>query len=130
VDGDSLVRGTERLRLIGIDAPELHQTCRDPSAGADTACGRQAQAMLAALIRAGGVTCNNLGTDRYGRTLTRCLNGRGEEVNRAMVLAGWALAAEGDPTYAAAERQAAAARRGVHALLFERPSAWRRAHPR
>src|SRR5262245_38909442 len=29
VDGDSLKAGDEQIRLIGIDAPELRQTCRD-----------------------------------------------------------------------------------------------------
>src|SRR5262245_38453217 len=29
IDGDSLKTGDEQIRLIGIDAPELHQTCRD-----------------------------------------------------------------------------------------------------
>lgn len=130
VDGDSLVRGEERLRLLGIDAPELEQICRNPADNTTVACGRQAYAMLSSLLRYGGVGCTSHGTDRYGRTLARCLNGRPEELNRAMVLSGWALAAEGDPTYATEEAQAAAARRGLHALQFERPAAWRRAHPR
>jgi len=29
IDGDSLRTGSEEIRLVGIDAPELRQTCRD-----------------------------------------------------------------------------------------------------
>jgi len=31
VDGDTLVIGTQRIRLFGIDAPESRQTCRASS---------------------------------------------------------------------------------------------------
>ena len=38
-DGDSLRLGTDRIRLVGIDAPELTQVCWDAS-GAEWPCGR------------------------------------------------------------------------------------------
>jgi len=125
VDGDSLELGAQRVRLIGIDALELHQTCRDAS-GAAIACGLQARAALAALVEAGPVRCAEEATDRFGRSLARCTNGRGEEINRALVREGWALAYAGDARYAAEERAARRARRGIHAREFVPPAEWRR----
>lgn len=125
VDGDSLELGGQRVRLKGIDALELHQTCRD-AGGAGIACGQEARAALAALVADGPVRCSDEGTDRFGRTLARCKNGRGEEINRALVREGWALAFAGDPRYAAEERAARQARRGIHAWAFVPPAEWRR----
>ncbi len=127
-DGDSLEVGGIRVRLVGIDAPELHQTCRDRE-GQVVLCGQIARAMLEELALAGPVACTPLDTDRFDRVLALCRNAR-EEMNRAMVRAGWASAYEGDPTYAAEEQAAARAGRGIHALRYDRPAAWRRANPR
>ena len=38
IDGDTIVVAGERVRLHGIDAPELHQTCT--AYGQPWACGR------------------------------------------------------------------------------------------
>lgn len=67
VDGDTLRCGRERIRLLGIDAPELPGHCRrgrqcvpgDPWRSRDS---------LAAVIRA-RATIQRVGEDRYGRTL-------------------------------------------------------------
>lgn len=125
VDGDSLELGGQRVRLLGIDALELHQTCRDGS-GAGIACGQEARAALAALVADGPLRCTEEGTDRFGRSLARCTNGRGEEINRTLVREGWALAFTGDTRYAAEERAARQARRGIHAWAFVPPAEWRR----
>src|SRR5262245_62768957 len=47
-DGDTLTQGTERVRLLGIDAPELAQTCVKD--GAPYPCGRRSREMLARLV--------------------------------------------------------------------------------
>lgn len=121
-DGDSLVHGAVRIRLEGIDAPELGQTCR--RAGADYACGREAQAALARLVAGRNVSCRSAGHDRYDRLLARCTAG-GVDLNRAMVEAGWAMA-YGD--YGREEDAARRAGRGLWAGSFERPQDWRHAH--
>ncbi len=56
IDGDTLQVGDTRLRLHGIDAPELRQTCED-SAGAVWACGRRAALELAAAVAGGEIHC-------------------------------------------------------------------------
>ena len=50
-DGDSLRSGPLKIRLHGIDAPELKQTCAD-STGAPWPCGRAARDAMAE--RSGG----------------------------------------------------------------------------
>lgn len=121
-DGDSLVLDGERIRLQGIDAPELTQTCT--RAGADYPCGREAREALVRLVAGGAVSCESRQRDRYERVLATCVAG-GVEVNRAMVEAGWAVA-YGD--YRAAEAAARQAGRGLWAGSFERPQDWRRIH--
>lgn len=90
IDGDTLVLGGERIRLAGIDAPELHQDCQDSSGNAYP-CGRRSADYLEDLASAGPVTCDPLGKDRYGRTLATCTV-NGQDLGSQMVSAGWALA--------------------------------------
>ncbi|MFN3823652.1 MAG: thermonuclease family protein [Pseudorhodobacter sp.] len=110
VDGDTLVLGAERIRLYGIDAPEKGQRC-DPS-GRNWACGDWAAARLRALV-AGGVRCEALDLDRYGRTVARC-RAEGRDVGAEMVRMGAATAYRRYSTdYIAQEAEAKAAARGL-----------------
>jgi endonuclease YncB( thermonuclease family) len=122
VDGDSLTLDGARLRLVGIDAPELGQTCAGPRG--DYPCGREARSALARLVGRSQVTCEARRRDRYDRLLARCEAG-GVDLNRAMVEQGWAVAyGEHDD----AERAARHAGRGLWAGSFQRPQDWRRIH--
>lgn len=118
-DGDSLTLGTERIRLRGIDAPELDQTCGKD--GGDYPCGRRARDVLVALIGGRLVACTGRERDKYDRLLATCTVG-GAELNRSLVKTGWALA-YGD--YAAEERAARQADAGLWAGTFELPRDWR-----
>eukprot|EP01036_Dinobryon_divergens_P001449 gene1449-biopygen1276 len=120
VDGDSLESTTQRLRLRGIDAPELRQMC-----GADetVTCGRNARTALAALLHE-GITCRTQGTDRFGRGLATCETKAGADVARILVLAGQAVA---DGCCAAEEKLARQRKAGIWAGPFERPGEWRAA---
>ena len=123
IDGDSLRIGGENIRLIGIDAPELRQTCRDER-GRDWACGRDAHALLSRLVSRGKVTCASSAKDRYGRTLARCSAGEIADVGEALVRAGYAIDfMKGG--YGAAEAEARAAKRGIWRGEFEQPRDWR-----
>ena len=124
IDGDSIRLLGEELRLEGLDAPEYRQTCRDGTR--TVACGREARRALQALLMQGETRCEIGKADRYGRSLARCWQGE-DEINATLVRQGHAVAYGG---YAAEEAQAKAERRGLWALQFERPEAWRRSHPR
>ena len=120
VDGDTIMLAGQRIRLVGMDAPERGQQCRRDGAAYD--CGEQARLRLAELIGAGEVACRGNERDRYGRLLMRCIAG-GADVSAAMVRAGWAVA-YGD--YDGEERQARSAAAGLWAGEFDRPAQWRR----
>lgn len=121
-DGDTLVLSGQRLRLAGLDAPELSQTC-GLGAG-DYPCGRKARQALAALL-AEQATCRGWERDRYGRLLVRCRTEAGIDAGGAMVSQGWAVA-YGD--YVREEAEARAAGRGLWAGRFDRPREWRQRH--
>lgn len=121
VDGDSLAYGERRLRLKGMDAPELLQSCRRGSS--DYPCGREAAAHLRSLA-GGEIFCRSEGADRYRRHLVRCRSGS-VDINRAMVRSGHAVA-YGD--YERAEAEARAEGIGLWAGDFVRPGDWRAEH--
>ena len=135
VDGDTLrvenplKSDARRIRLSGIDAPELAQTCRD-ARGQTWSCGAAARAHLAALV-AQGVTCPGTGDDRYGRMLATCSAAGIADIGGAMVRDGYAVNyGRYTADYAGAERQARAARRGLWQGEFDNPEDWRHARPR
>jgi len=130
IDGDTLRAAGERIRLSGIDAPELSQTCRDAH-GREWQCGRAAKARLVDLVSRGSVACSARGRDRYGRTLAICSAGDIADLGEALVRDGYAVDYRRYTSdYLAAEDEARAARRGIWQGDFERPEDWRRRHPR
>jgi endonuclease YncB( thermonuclease family) len=130
VDGDTLSAQSQRIRLSGIDAPELSQTCRD-ARGRPWSCGTAAHGRLSALLAQGGVTCTRRGEDRYGRMLATCAAAGVADIGEAMVRAGYALNySRYTSDYANAEREARAARRGLWQGDFDNPEDWRRRHAR
>jgi len=122
VDGDSLALGERRLRLKGIDAPELKQRCRKD--GHEYGCGVEAASFLRGLVGRHPVDCKGEGIDRYGRDLVRCKAG-GVDLNATMVRSGQAIAF-GD--YQLAEAEARLVRAGLWAGDFQRPKEWRAIH--
>jgi endonuclease YncB( thermonuclease family) len=125
IDGDSLRRGSQRIRLYGIDAPELAQKCRD-RAGNSYACGEAARRVLRDLIGAREIGCDVIETDKYRRDLARC---RVEtvELNREMLRLGWAVAYGRDNIdYMLAEATARSAGRGLWQGEFDLPERFRR----
>lgn len=112
VDGDTLDVGGRRVRLEGIDAPELGQSCpRDPSGS--WSCGKTAREALRKLVSGRRVTCESKGKDGYGRDLAICFAG-GEDVNAALVRQGLAWAfVKYSTTYVHEEGQARSNGAGV-----------------
>ena len=127
VDGDSLRLDGRNVRLHGIDAPELDQSCLLAN-GKSYNCGRDAKAHLRTLIANRGVRCNQIDVDRYGRDIAVCTAGK-TELNRAMVKNGWAMAYRRySLNYTGAENQARNAQKGIWRGDFEAPADWRARH--
>jgi micrococcal nuclease len=126
-DGDSFsCRDGRRVRLIGIDAPELAQG----------ESGRRARAALGALAPPGTTVRlerDAASHDRYGRELAHVWTGS-QLVNEAMVLEGWAMLYTVPPNvkYAGRLEQAQKKARAAGAGLWRTggfecaPSAYRR----
>jgi endonuclease YncB( thermonuclease family) len=123
IDGDTLAAGIERLRLEGIDAPEIDQVCRN-DAGRDWACGDEARVTLERLVSASGVDCKASDRDRYERLLVRCRAGD-QDINAEMVRLGMAVSS-GD--YRSEEETAREERAGVWVGEFDKPREWRIMH--
>lgn len=74
VDGDTIRCGDRRVRLTGIDAPELPGHCRpgrdctpgDPYASTEN---------LRRIVGSGPLECKQTDIDHYGRTVARCKAG-------------------------------------------------------
>ena len=129
IDGDTLVIGERRIRILGIDAPEMDQTCQDV-AGQTRHCGGDARRALVAHVARQQVSCHVAGQDRYGRDLARCATG-GTELPEWLVREGCAIPADEEQgRYRAVGREAEASRTGIWAGSFMRPMDWRRAGDR
>lgn len=128
VDGDTLVIGDARIRLLEIDAPEAAQACRDAQ-GALYPCGEVSTQALEALVGGAPVACAWDEIDVYKRPLARC-SARGRDLGREMVAAGQAVIYRGRPElYGDAEAQAKAAKLGMWSGPFDRPWDWRHNGP-
>lgn len=124
MDGDSLRVGGLEIRLAGIDAPELRQTCtRDER---PYGCGAEAKAELARLAEGWVVSCRIEERDRYRRHVATCRVG-GEDLGAALVRGGLAISYEG--RYRREEAGAKAAKTGLWGGSFVEPAQWRREHP-
>ncbi|MDQ0509940.1 thermonuclease family protein [Ancylobacter amanitiformis] len=124
-DGDSLEVAGERVRLGGIDAPELHQSCGP--AGKGWACGEKAKAALVALVRDADIRCRPVDEDRYARAVSVC-EVDGQDIAARLVEQGWAVAT--GLSYRREQSAARTAGRGIWSGPFDLPADWRAAHPR
>jgi len=92
VDGDTFdarievkpgLRVTTRVRLRGVDAPELHAACERERIGAEAA-----ERALRAILAEGGVTIHDLGEDKYGRLLGMVATRATPNVSEALIARG------------------------------------------
>jgi endonuclease YncB( thermonuclease family) len=110
VDGDTLdIRG-ERIRLFGIDTPELGQPWWDKD-GNEHDAGQSARDALAGLIAGKRLSVKVLREDKYQRSLA-IVKVDGRDVARSLVSRGWAFASPGSARYRRTENAARRRRRG------------------
>lgn len=119
-DGDSFRLNSDRVRLLGIDAPELDQTCTGSDGHAWT-CGQTARERLSALLARGTLDCQPEGHDQYGRVLAVCWVD-GDDIGQLMVSDGLAISSG---RYWMQEQGARSSRRGIWAGSFDTPRDWR-----
>ncbi len=80
-----------KVRLRGIDAPELHARCTDEYAKAQAA-----RAALETMLAAGGVTISRVGIDKYGGRVDAAVATRDTaDVSAALLNGGWARSYDG-----------------------------------
>ena len=85
IDGDTIHIGKTKIRLHGIDAPEMKQTCKT-SKGKEQMCGVLAKQALERLVRGQDVTCKGdtrdqnpaIGPDSYTGYLVSTFQGSTE----------------------------------------------------
>lgn len=108
-DGDTLRCGADRVRLFGVDAPEVRrgQTQAQPFA-------YEARDELVRLTR-GRVGCHVVDRDRYGRFVARCWSDASPDLNTALIRSGFATEYRrySKGAYAAPEAEARQAHRGL-----------------
>ncbi len=124
VDGDTLDVGGTRVRLHGIDAPEVKQMCGGEGAPM-WSCGAWVSQEVRTRYEGRQARCQTLDTDRYGRAVARCEIG-GRDIGREMVRDGLAFAYRRySMAYDLDEKRAAVREIGLHGTGVQAPAAFR-----
>ncbi|EIE27033.1 putative nuclease domain protein, partial [Coccomyxa subellipsoidea C-169] len=130
VDGDTLEIAGERVRLLGIDAPEKGQMCQDAQ-GSGYECGVVVKDALTRQIGSSPIECQAESRDMYGRNVSKCDAPGTGDLGTWLVSNGYAVAyRQYSKEYVALEESAEAAHRGIWAGSFQEPAEWRREHKR
>jgi endonuclease YncB( thermonuclease family) len=123
-EGDTVVIGTSRIRLGGIDAPSADQLCLN-SKGERWTCGAAARDELIKHADNKSWTCHVNRVDRRGRSVAHC-EVDGEDIQKWMVKSGWALSyVRVSHDYDADEQAAREAKAGMWQGAFIAPWDWR-----
>lgn len=123
VDGDTLEVAGQKVRLFGVDAPELDQTCE--RGGRRWACGVAAREALAGIVGRKRLVCEVREVDRYGRAVAVCQAG-GADVGALMVRQGMAIAYRRySGRYVNAENAARDEGLGLWSAEWQEPEAYR-----
>jgi len=124
LDEDSIAVGAERVRLWGIDAPDLGQTCM--RANKPWACGRDSARALDRLVGGKQVRCLVILRDKVRRLVVGDCTLGGESLSRWMIVNGHAIMnTRQTDAYAKEEAEAREAKRGIWGSTFELPWEWR-----
>ena len=101
IDGDTIYINEYKIRLEGIDAPEMRQQCKKESFKIsflisftfyeDYKCGRVSKVKLINKINTSEIKCISSSKDRYKRYIATCFKGK-TNLNQWMVRNGFAIA--------------------------------------
>lgn len=125
IDADTIDVGGIRVRLFGIDAPEMGQPCS--ANGREWDCGAWTRNAVANRFEGTFARCQKRDIDRYGRVVAQC-RVNGQDMGQLIVYSGmaWAFRRYSD-TYDLDEKAAAVAERGLWAVEVDLPSDYRAA---
>lgn len=123
IDADTFDVGGVRVRLFGIDAPEMGQPCT--AQGREWDCGRWARDLVRNRFEGQRARCTQRDIDRYDRIVATCEVG-GVDLGAALVSDGiaWAYRRYSD-IYDLDEKAAAVAGRGLWGFDVDMPADYR-----
>ena len=88
IDGDTIHIGKNKIRLHGIDALEINQTCTIKEKTWE--CGIESYLALKSIILNNKVQCEIIDVDQYKRLIGKCFVNK-IYINQYMVQNGWAI---------------------------------------
>ena len=131
VTGSTLNINGLNIKMYGIDAPDITQTCADRH-GRGYYCGREARTWLQDWLNNREVTCYILGQIENGWATGVCfVDNNNYDVAAVTVNAGWAVAyTKNTDIYVPYEHQAGTNKRGLWAGTFYKPWDWKKLQSR
>ena len=136
IDGDTVHIGNKKIRLEGIDAPEIKQKCKKPfikistvigfNFNKDYECGVISKKKLIEKTQNSEIKCSSSSKDRYKRYLATCFKDS-INLNKWMVNQGHAIAYKKySKRYVLDEQDAKENKRGIWQGSFLNPEKWRK----
>ena len=136
IDGDTLHIKSKKIRLEGIDAPEIKQQCKKPSIKISSligfqfnknySCGVISKKKLIDKVNNSKIKCISLSKDRYKRFIATCYKDK-INLNKWMVRNGYAVAYKRySKDYVRDEEYAKENKLGMWKGTFMVPEKWRK----
>ena len=136
IDGDTIYIDNKKIRLEGIDAPEIKQQCRKPfikisvliglQFSKNYSCGVTSKMKLINKINNSEIKCISSSKDRYKRYLATCYKDK-TNLNKWMVRNGYAVAYKRySKDYVRDEEFAKKNKLGMWQGSFSTPEKWRK----
>lgn len=126
IDGDTLDVGNTRVRVHGIDAPEVGQPCTSDVLGSYD-CGAFVRDEVARRYNGQRADCVEIERDRYGRSVAKCFVG-GQDIGEDIVLDGFARAyRQYSMDYDLEEKAAQVSEAGLWSSAMQNPADYRAA---
>ncbi len=136
IDGDTVHINSKKIRLKGIDAPEMKQQCKKTflkihllinlEFKKNYSCGVSSKTKLVKKIKNSKINCISTTRDRYKRYLATCYKNK-INLNKWMVRNGYAVAYKRySEDYVRDENYAKENKLGMWKGSFTRPEKWRK----
>lgn len=124
IDGDTIYINKNKIRLHGIDAPEINQPCILENK--KWLCGKDSANELVKITNNQIINCNIISTDKYKRYIAICYANK-ININQIMVRKGWAIAYRYySKDYVKDEEYARKNKSGIWKSKFEEPYIFRK----